>query len=462
MTSRNSFLPAQFRILLLALSLVLIASASFAASSNENSADQNAVTWSEQVAPLLYEKCATCHRPGQTAPMSLLTYDDARPWAKSIRKVTHERVMPPWFANPEHGEFVEDPRLSDQEIQMLANWVEAGAPAGDLSKAPAPPTFASGWVSGEPDVIFTMEPFEITDDMEDHYQWVQVDNHLNEDRWIKSMEVHATFPEAVHHNLTYLGPSDATIASVQGAGAIDLDFVSGWGPGVAPMVYPEGYGKLLPANSTVFFQMHYHKTPGPGTGGTDQTSVGMTFYDERPENVIATLWIVDPVLDIPPGEANYTSDSSFTVEHDALLFNFTPHMHLRGKSMRFTAEHPEGKKDVLLDVVDYDFNWQLTYTPVKPTFVPAGTRIAVDAVFDNSADNPLNPDPTVNVRFGEKTTDEMMVGFLHYSYVDKDKQVDMPTFSVPEEISEQMEQMRRFRAQQRKDKAAAEGSSGGN
>jgi hypothetical protein len=186
----------------------------------------------------------------------------------------------------------------------------------------------------------------------------------------------------------------------------------------------------------------------------------MTFYDEKPENRITTLWIVDPALDIPPGEANYTSASSFTAEHDAMIFDFTPHMHLRGKAMRFTAEYPTGEKEVLLDVVDYDFNWQLTYTPTKPVRIPAGTKIAVDAVFDNSADNPLNPDPSIQVKFGEKTTDEMMVGFLHYSFVDNAQQDDMPTFSVPEHLRQGLDQVQRFRQQQREAKAATDSSSG--
>ena len=268
------------------------------------------------------------------------------------------------------------------------------------------------------------------------------------------------FLEAVHHQLTYIGPPDATIEGVQGPGRLDLQFVGGWGPGVKPLVHPDGYGMLLPANSTVFFQMHYHKTPGPGTGGIDQASVAMTFYDEKPENRIATLWIVDPELDIPPGEASYPSASSFTSEHEAVMFDFTPHMHLRGKAMRFTAEYPDGKKEILLDVVDYDFNWQLTYTPLEPRRIPAGTKVLVDAVFDNSADNPLNPDPTANVRFGEKTTDEMMVGFVHYSFVDKSLQDDMPTFSVPEHMRQQFDQLQQFRQQQREAKAAETSSSG--
>ncbi len=200
-------------LLLFASLLALPGLASEPNSSNTDVAEAN---WSEHVAPLLYQKCVTCHRPGQTAPMSLMSYEEARPWAKSIRRVTHDRAMPPWFANPEHGEFAEDPTLTTEEIELLAKWVEAGAPAGDLEKAPEPPTFTTDWQIGDPDVVFTMEPFEITDDMEDYYHWVKVENHLDEDRWIKSMEVHATFAEAVHHNLTYLGPTDASIDSVQG------------------------------------------------------------------------------------------------------------------------------------------------------------------------------------------------------------------------------------------------------
>jgi mono/diheme cytochrome c family protein len=443
------------------LAAALCAAGALAASPSNTSTDTGKVTWAEHVAPILYQGCVTCHRPGQTAPMSLLTWSEARPWARSIRQVTQNGTMPPWFANPAHGKFVEDPRLTEEQIDLIARWVAAGAPAGDLEQAPEPPTFTSEWLIGEPDVVFTMEPFEVADDVEDHYQWLKVENHLTEDRWIKAIEVHPTFVEAVHHQLTYLGPPDATVQSVQGAGTLDLDFVSGWGPGVAPLAYPEGYGMLLSAGATVFFQMHYHKTPGPGTGGIDQSSVGMTFYDQKPENRITTLWIVDPALDIPAGEASYPSSSSFTAEHDAVIFDFTPHMHLRGRAMRFTAEYPSGEPEVLLDVVDYDFNWQLTYTPTEPKRIPAGTRIVVDAVFDNSADNPLNPDPTVPVRFGEKTTDEMMVGFLHYSFVDKELQDDMPTFSVPENMREQFEQIQRFRQQQREAKAAAEATGSG-
>ena len=443
------------RRLLITLIAALVAIPLAAVEPAPNTEDAGSATWSRDVAPILYENCAGCHRPGQTAPMSLLSYDEARPWARSIRKVTSDRSMPPWFASPEHGEFVEDPTLTDAEIETIQRWVSAGAPAGDLAEAPEPPTFTSEWKLGEPDAVFVAPEYEVADDVEDHYQWLQVDNPLDEERWIQAIEVHPGFIEAVHHQLTYLAPPDATLESLQrGTGVLDRTFVGGWGPGVAPLAFADGYGMRMPANSTLFFQMHYHKTPGPGTGGIDQTKIGLYFYDEKPENVVTTLWLVDPALDIPPGDADYQSSSSFTTEHEAVLFDYTPHMHLRGKSMRFTAQYPDGETEVLLDVPTYDFNWQLTYTPKAPKILPAGTTIRVDATFDNSADNPANPDPTANVRFGEKTTDEMMVGFIHYTFTDKSQQADMPTFIVPDRMKEQFEQIKEFREKQKAAKAA--------
>jgi hypothetical protein len=189
--------------------------------------------------------------------------------------------------------------------------------------------------------------------------------------------------------------------------------------------------------------------------------MALYFYDEKPENVVETMWLVDPVLNIPAGDSNYESWSSFTTEHEAVLFDFTPHMHLRGKTMRFTAVYPDGQKEILLDVPNYDFNWQLTYTPTQPKVIPAGTTIRVDATFDNSAENLANPDPTADVTWGEATTDEMMVGFIHYTFTDRSQQTNMPTFIVPDALKEQMEQLREFRQQQKEAKAAAAESSGG-
>ena len=453
--ARNNDVSTALSLALLAITLV--APGAFAA---ETAADVETVTWAEHVAPVVYEKCVACHRPGQVAPMSLLTYDQARPWGKAIARAAHDRTMPPWFANPEHGKFVEDPRLSDTQIDVLTRWASSGMASGDLSRAPQPPAFSSEWRIGEPDATFTAEPYQVGDDVEDHYQWLKVENPIDQERWIKAIEIRPGFPEVVHHQLTYLGPPGATIEEVQGAGRLDLSFVGGWGPGVAPLAFPDGYGMRMPANSTLFFQMHYHKTPGPGTGGTDQTKIGLEFYDQQPENVMETLWLVDPALNIPPGEASYKSTSWLDLEHDAILFDYTPHMHLRGKSMVFTAEYKNGEKEVLLDVPGYDFDWQLSYTPTEPKILPAGTRLGVQAVFDNSAGNAANPDPTAYVRFGEKTTDEMMVGFIHYTYVDKSKQADMPTFVVPEALKEQIKKMQELRQQQREGAGATPPTSG--
>jgi hypothetical protein len=448
----------------LVLAAALLATAAVAAppANTANTAnDTTSATWSEHVAPILFENCVSCHRPGQTAPMSLISYAEARPWAKSIRQVVTARTMPPWFANREHGDFVEDPSLTDAEVETLSRWAGAGAPAGDLAKAPEPPTFSSDWKLGEPDVVFVAPEYMVADEVEDHYQWLEVENPLDEERWIRAIEIHAGFVEAVHHQLTYLAPPDANLQSVQsGAGSLDLTFVGGWGPGVVPLAFADGYGMRMPAKSKVFFQMHYHKTPGEGTGGVDQTTMGLYFYDGKPENVVTTLWLVDPALNIPPGESNYESSSEFVTAHEAILFDYTPHMHLRGKSMKFTAEYPNGQSEVLLDVPNYDFNWQLTYTPREPKIIPVGTRLRVDATFDNSADNPANPDPTATVRFGEKTTDEMMVGFIHYTFTDENEQADMPTFIVPDRMKAQFDQIRELRRQQREAKAA-EGSGGG-
>ena len=260
--------------------LTLSASAALAAGTANNAQ----VNWAEHVAPILYDNCVSCHRTGQTAPMSLMTYDETRPWAKSIRKVTTERTMPPWFANPDHGEFREDPTLTEEEIDLVNQWVAAGAPAGDLEQAPEPPSFESTWKLGTPDAVFVAPEYMVPDEVEDHYQWLQVENPENEERWIKAIEVHPGFIEVVHHQLTYLAPSDATLQSVQsGTGALDLTFVGGWGPGVAPLEFAEGHGMRMPPNSTMFFQMHYHKTPGPGTGGIDQTKIGLYYHDEKPE-----------------------------------------------------------------------------------------------------------------------------------------------------------------------------------
>jgi mono/diheme cytochrome c family protein len=411
--------------ILLALAVPVIAS-------NAKVDPAGPVTFAEHIAPIFFENCVSCHRPGQVAPMSLLTYEDARPWAKSIRRVTSEATMPPWFANPAHGDFVEDSRLGDEQKDLIARWVATGARQGDPAKTPPAPTFTSEWKIGEPDLVLTMEPFEVTDEMEDHYEWLVIENPLDQDRWIKTVEVRPSFKAGAHHNLTFIAPAGAGPESLGN----DRNLVVGWAPGAMPFRYPEGRGKLLPAKSNVLFQMHYHKNPGPGTGGIDQTSVGIRFYDEGAAvEPVTTMWVLDPALRIPPGEANYRSVSEFTFEDEGVIYNFTPHMHLRGKAFRYTAHFPDGRQEILLDIPRYDFNWQLTYTPKEPLAMPKGAKVVCEAIFDNSAGNPANPDPSAEVTWGEATTDEMMIGFMEYAYLNAH---EMPTFSVPPALREEM------------------------
>ena len=431
--------------LLLALALVAGAPA-FAASTN---VDTNTVTFAEHVAPIFFENCVSCHRPGQTAPMSLLSYDEARPWAKSIQRVTADGVMPPWFANPAHGDFKEDSRLSAEEIDVIGRWVRAGAPAGDLARMPQAPAFESEWKIGKPDLILTMEPFVLSDELEDHYEWRSIVNPLTEDRWIKAIEVKPSFLAGTHHNLTFVVPE----GKGQEALGENRDLLVGWAPGAQPFHLPEGRGKVLPAKGNVMFQMHYHKTPGPGTGGVDATQVAIQFHEPGyVPKPIKSMWVLDPMIRIPPGEANYVSESEFVFEDDGIVYNFLPHMHVRGKSFTYTVIYPDGRSEVLLDVPRYDFNWQLTYTPREPLHMPKGTKIHCRAVFDNSTATAANPDPTIEVTWGEKTTDEMMIGFMEYEYVN---QTEMPTFSVPPHVREQMQ--RRFQ-QRQQTQPSAEGS----
>lgn len=389
------------------------------------------VTYADDVAPIIYNNCSSCHRPGQIGPMSLLSFEEARPWAKSIAKVVAERSMPPWKGTSEHRKFKNDARLSEADIDTIVRWVKSGAKSGDLSKAPAPPTFVDGgWRIGTPDAIFTMEPYTISDDDEDVYIWRTIENHLTEDKWIKAIEIKSTYPQGTHHNLTFLVPKGE-----EGGNRNQVrDLFTGWAPGTDELFYTPGTGKLLPADHDILFQMHYHKEPGEGTGGTDQTSIAVLFADGPVEHPITTAWILDPTLDIPAGESNYRAESVFRFIDKGRIYSFTPHMHVRGKDISYIAEYPDGTKETLLEIPAWDFNWQINYKLTEPIEVPRGTKVRVVAHFDNSADNPWNPDPTTDVRWGEKTTDEMMIGFMDYIYLKRKKY--QRTMALPEGIGD--------------------------
>jgi len=366
-------------------------------------------TFTKDVLPILQENCQACHRPqglnlgGMVAPMPLTTYAEARPWAKSIARVVQARYMPPWHAAPDqHGVFEGERTLTEAEIETLTRWVSTGAAAGAAEDAPPPvefPSDESGWVIGKPDLVIKLpEPYLVEDDVEDQYVTIPVrltEEMLPEDRWIKAVEFRPG-SEVVHH--------------------IIARPIGGIAPGYQPKVYPDGVSALLRKGSTVAFQMHYHKEPGPGTAVYDQSEVAVRFYE--PGEEIRYVIEGDPLgtfrFVIPAGESNYSDEASYTFAKDAQILSFNPHMHLRGKAAKYVAVFPDGSEKVLLDVPHYDFNWQTTYTFKEPVQVPAGTRIDLTLWWDNSAENEANPDPTVEVRWGRPTTAEMGFGWMSF------------------------------------------------
>ena len=361
------------------------------------------VTYAGEIATVLHENCASCHRAGDIAPMSLLTYDEARPWARSILKAVEAGDMPPWHANPEHGHFKNDRRLDDRERALIERWVELGAPAGDLSEAPAPPDFSGGWRLGEPDLVVTFDSVEVPADGPDVFRDLIADTTEDGDRWIRAIEVLPEDRRVVHHVIIY---------ATDGQGPPSSGWLGAWAAGMEPMVFPEGTAKLLKKGSKLVADMHYHPA---GEAATDATRIGVHFYDGEPDKELINLWVQNSSFEIPAGAANHEVRSSHTFHEDATVHSLLPHMHYRGKDFTYTATYPDGRTETLLEVDGYDFNWQTIYELSEPHKMPKGTRIDCVAHYDNSADNPFNPDPTKNVTFGNESFDEMMIGFVDYT-----------------------------------------------
>ncbi|HEY6331068.1 MAG TPA: hypothetical protein VI756_17190, partial [Blastocatellia bacterium] len=404
-----------FRIVAVLMSLAcaaLVASGLVAgASANSGS---TAVTFSRDVAPILFNKCATCHRPGETAPMSLLTFKDARPWARSIKEKVISKTMPPWHADPAYGKFENERSLSLWEIDTISKWVDAGAPEGDPKDLPPAPKFSEGWKIGTPDQIFTMPlKFDVPATGVVDYQYFAVPTHFSEDKWVQAAEVRPGNPAVVHHVIVYIqNPTDKRSGATGGGRGQDLDSLAGIAPGGEPTILPDGVGIRLRAGSVLIFQVHY--TPN-GTAQTDQTSVGIIF-SKKPvvkEDMGGAAMNMDFV--IPPGDPNYEVKSSMTIDEDSHLTSLMPHMHFRGKDFQYRLVYPDGTSKIILSVPHYDFSWQTSYDFAEPIAAPKGSRIECVAHFDNSPGNKTNPDPSKAVRWGPQTWDEMMIGFVDFT-----------------------------------------------
>jgi hypothetical protein len=370
-------------------------------------AAQGNPTYAKDVAPIIYNNCVSCHRPTMFAPMSLMTYEETRPWARAIKQRVVKREMPPWTADAPHGVFKNDPRLSQKDVDTIAAWVDAGAPRGDDRDMPARPTFAEGWTIGKPDAIFTMtEDFKVPAEGTIPYQYIRVPTHLTEDKWIQAIEFRPSNPAVVHHIIASAQPAGGAPNDERTPGRVGLGGIT---PNMPGETYEPGVARKLPANSEIILQMHY-TTNGAAT--SDRTSIGVIYAKEPPKKALGGGMILNVAFSIPPGADNHEVKASQVLQQDTVLTRLMPHMHMRGKDMTYVATYPDGRQETLLSVPKYLFDWQIVYELAEPKVLPKGTRLDVTAHFDNSTKNAYNPDPTQTVRWGDQTWEEMMIGFF--------------------------------------------------
>lgn len=393
-------------------------------------------TFHKDIVPIFQNKCQECHRPeginvgGMVAPMSLVTYDEVRPWVKSVVREIKAGRMPPWNAAPEfHGVFSNERSLTPAEIETISSWAASGAPAGRPEDAPPPKEFKNtgGWMIGEPDLIVTIpKPYTIGDDGVDQYTAHVVDltdAMLPEDAYISAFQCKPGVKIIHHFNAHLLAPvngvlppppttTESDAISPKGAGI----YIGGVSSGTEANVYPEGYGLPLKKGTRVTFDVHYHKEAGPGTAVTDSTSqIGFKFTKSPPRHAITGLSIMNFQIAIKPGEDGYKiGPVSRPMTKDTWIVSLMPHMHMRGKAAKFEAFYPDGAREVLLDVPAYDFSWQTVYYYKGMKRIPKGTRIEYTAWYDNSEEyGKLRKfDWTQPVKYGPSSTDEMMMGFL--------------------------------------------------
>jgi mono/diheme cytochrome c family protein len=425
------------------------------------------ITFNKDVAPIFFKHCAECHRPGEGAPFSALTYKDARPWAKSIREKVARKTMPPWHADPHYGEWANDRRLTQAEIDTIIGWVDGGAKEGSTNDLPPKPKFTSGWTIGQPDVIISMpETYTLEANGPDEYQYFEVDPGFKEDVYVQSAEARPDNRKIVHHIIAFIRPPDkngkprpnlskeemeklrakmekespryrerflvrtkmdAPVVDdgcaapnggrfERGEGGQSMEdgqLLAGFAPGMNQPAWEPGTVKRVPAGSKIVFQMHYSKVAG--SVQRDRSSIGLILAKTRPEKLVRTFGVSNNMFLIPPGAANHWVTACWITKEDIHVINLMPHLHLRGKAVEYKAFYPDGKTEVLLNVPEYDFSWQTVYYFKLPKAIPKGAKIMVTGYFDNSTKNKYNPDPAKAVRYGEPTYDEMMIGWMDYT-----------------------------------------------
>jgi hypothetical protein len=385
------------------------------------------VTYAKDVAPILMDNCVTCHRPGEVAQMSFLTYQDTRPWARSIAEQVGQKRMPPWHAAAGVREYTNDRSLDGAQVDMIQRWVAAGAPRGDDALLPSVPTFDEGWQLGEPDLVLAWdEPYQIAADGDDEYRCFVLDPKFETDQWVDVVEVLPGNRTTDHHIVIYVDQGGATAVrrdeaepgegySCFGGAGFAAYMVPGWGPGYEASETPEDSGYLLRAGAKIVVQMHYHKNGSPQE---DLTRVGLRYAREPKQRVLYNGYVLPfppTSLRIPPGDSNHVVTGRMPVQEDITVHSLVAHMHYLGKSMDIWAVLPDGTRVDLVTVPRFDFEWQTEYLLAEPQRLPQGSMMHMEAVFDNSPESPYqHSDPPRLVTFGEQTTDEMAVAvFFH-------------------------------------------------
>jgi hypothetical protein len=423
----------------------------------ETKSTASGVTFTKDVAPIFFKNCAECHRPGESAPFSVLSYKDVRPWAKSIREKVVNREMPPWHADPHVGEWANDRRLKQQELDTITAWIDGGAKEGDAKDLPAAPQFTEGWSIGKPDAVIEMpEEFTLGASGPDEYQYFDAPTNFTEDKYVQMAEARPGNRRVVHHVVAFVvppgSPNMAKIPKEQRDKALEMalknspfyrdgylirmkpdrpvyndaneipsnlrgdagigDFLTGYAPGSIPSIWNPGVAKKIPAGATIRFQVHYSKVAG--SEQKDRSKIGLIFAKQPPEKTLKSRAASNIYFQIPPGAERHKVTAFWKPSVDITIHSLSPHMHYRGAAMEYKVVYPDGRSEMLLNVPKYSFNWQMTYNPRELIRIPAGSKIEVTGYFDNSAKNKLNPDPSKAVRHGEPTYDEMMMGFVEY------------------------------------------------
>ena len=370
------------------------------------------ISYAETIAPLLTEKCVACHRPGGVGPWAMTDYNMVRGFAPMMREVLRTKRMPPWHADPKYGHFVGDRSLSTEQIKTLVHWIEAGAPRGDGPDPLATQDKTwSEWTMGKPDLIVEVPAYNVPASGVVSYQYPSAPNPLGRDVWVRGIEIIPGDRAVNHHVLAGIDDPASTRPMIEKIGGL-----GSYAPGRNAAPYPEDTGILLRKEASFRFQVHY--TPN-GKATTDVTRIGLYFYDKVPKHKLEMTLIADPSLTIPANTKAYSGSLNHVFDRDVLLYSLLPHAHLRGSAAKFTAHYPDGHEEILLSVPKYDFNWLSIYFLQSPKLLPKGTRVVFDITWDNSAQNPLNPDPNKVVKWGDQTWEEMNVGWFRYREADE-------------------------------------------